>query len=187
MGGRPGVDRTEYRSPARTAAEPLRDSGPEFPIPLFRAEKDALPAPRARGRGVPRRLRHLRRDVRAVDANSDGEGATAPDPAVRQGLLEPRRQFRRDGRGRSHFAARPRPHPLVGKCGGSLGVRAELLRRAPGAVAEAVRAARVMLIRASWWRRWRHLLAAKRRVRRPPVDWHQAGARSERAPSMLSA
>ena len=59
-------------------------------------------------------------------------GKVRPLPILLFGkrLLEPRGQFRGDGRGRRDRAARPRPHPLDRGRRRSLGVRAEFLRRA---------------------------------------------------------
>ena len=74
---------------ARAIAQHLRHPGAELPVPLFRAAQDALPAARARRRGVPRRVRHVRRDVRAADPDPDRQGPAAADPAVRARVLEP--------------------------------------------------------------------------------------------------
>jgi hypothetical protein len=56
----------------------LRHSGPQLPVPLFRAEEDALPAARARGGGVPGRIRDVRRILRAADADPDRQGRPLP-------------------------------------------------------------------------------------------------------------
>ena len=82
------IHRPQHRPSARATAEPLRHSGPELPVPLFRAEEDALPAARAGGRGVPGRIRHVRRILRAADPDPDRQGPAAADPVVRQGVLE---------------------------------------------------------------------------------------------------
>ena len=84
--------------PARADAQPLRHAGAQLPVPLFRAAQDALPAARPRGRGVPRRLRHVRRNVRAADPDPDRQGAAAADPAVRPRILEPGGRFPGAGR-----------------------------------------------------------------------------------------
>ena len=97
-------DRAQHRASARAAAEPLRHAGPELPVPLFRASQDALPAARAGGRGVPGRLRDVRRIVRAADPDPDGQGPAAADPAVRPRILGPGGEFRgacRGGRDRA--------------------------------------------------------------------------------------
>ena len=44
---------------------------------------------RARGRGLPGRLRHVRRGVRAAHARPDHQGQAAADPVLRPGILEP--------------------------------------------------------------------------------------------------
>ena len=118
----------QHRASARAASQSLRDPGPQLPVPLFRASQDALPAARAGSRGVPRRLWHLRRIVRASDPGPDRQGAAAADPAVRPRLLEPGRQFPGDGRGRRDFTARPRPDPLERGRRRSVGIRHGLLR-----------------------------------------------------------
>ena len=66
----------------------LRHPRAELPVPLFRAAQDALPAARAGGRGLPRRLRHVRRILRAADPDPDRQDAAAADPAVRPRVLE---------------------------------------------------------------------------------------------------
>ena len=123
-----GVDRAQHRASARANAQSLRDARPQLPVPLFRASQDAFPAARAGGRGVPRRLRHVRRDVRAFDADPDRQGAAAADPAVRPRILEPGGQFQGDGRGGGDRAARPRPHPLERGRRRGVGFRHPLLR-----------------------------------------------------------
>jgi len=52
----------------------------------------------ARGGGVPRRVRDARRIHGAADPDPDRQDEADPDPAIRQGLLEPGNQLRRDGR-----------------------------------------------------------------------------------------
>ena len=102
--------------PHEQMPNPLCHAGPQLPVPLFRAAQDALPAARARRRGVPGRLRHVRRNVRAADPDPDRQGAAAADPAVRPRFLEPDGQFRGACRGGRDLTARPRPHSLVRGC-----------------------------------------------------------------------
>ena len=47
-------DRAQHRAAARTGAQSLCHAVAQLPVPLFRAEEDALPAARARGRGASR-------------------------------------------------------------------------------------------------------------------------------------
>ena len=62
-----------------------------------------------------------------LDADPDGQGAAAADPAVRPRLLEPGGRFQRDGRGRRDRAARPRSPPLERGCRRGVGFRHPLL------------------------------------------------------------
>ena len=79
MGTGAGIDRAQHRSSPRAASQPLCDAGTELSVSLFRAAKDALSPARSCGRGLPGRLWHVRRDVRALDLDSDGQGASATD------------------------------------------------------------------------------------------------------------
>ena len=56
------IDRAQHRPAARAGAESLCHARAQHAVPLFRAEEDAFPAARARARGLPGRLRHVRRD-----------------------------------------------------------------------------------------------------------------------------
>jgi predicted Rossmann-fold nucleotide-binding protein len=76
---------------------------------------------RARGRGVPGRLRHVRRGVRAADAGADRQGPADADPLLRPRLLEPGGEFRGAGRRRRDRAARPRSLHLLRDGRGGLG------------------------------------------------------------------
>ena len=112
---------------ARATAQHLRHPGPELPIPLFRASQDAFPAACARGGGVPRRVRHVRRNVRIADPDPDRQGATDADHAVRERVLGAGSRLRRPGRGRRDFAWRPRPDPLVRNREGTRGTTSRLI------------------------------------------------------------
>src|SRR3546814_17263340 len=85
------------------------DARAEHAVPLFRAPQDALPAARARAGGVSGRIGYVRRAVRTADPDPDRQVRSDPGAALRQGFLEPRRQFRCPVRGRLHTTARPRP------------------------------------------------------------------------------
>ena len=72
---------------AKTAEKTTADAITVDAVPLFRAAQDALPAARPRAGRVPRRIWHVRRTVRAVDADPDGQGRADPSAIVRPRIL----------------------------------------------------------------------------------------------------